>query len=165
VHHYLPWNRFSHAVPCCALQTRSFAQQCTQTNAVFPLAASFTLQSTGKNTFFGKTATMLQSADGLGHLQKILMSIVVALVVISLVLCITMLIYLLTYGKENIKEALTFVVVVLVVSIPIAIEIVCTTTLAIGSRQVGVGGCWVCVWGRGHQGVRERGQSLKLACR
>jgi hypothetical protein len=99
------------------------------------------LQSTGKNTFFGKTATMLQSADGLGHLQRILMSIVIALVVISLVLCITMLIYLMVYGKESLKEALTFVVVVLVVSIPIAIEIVCTTTLAIGSRQVGV-----CLW-------------------
>jgi len=95
-----------------------------------------TVESTGKNTFFGKTATMLQSADGLGHLQRILMSIVVALVVISLVLCITMLGYLLGYGKESIKEALTFVVVVLVVSIPIAIEIVCTTTLAIGSRQL-----------------------------
>jgi magnesium-transporting ATPase (P-type) len=104
-----------------------------------PAAASFLLccpQSTGKNTFFGKTATMLQSADGLGHLQKILMSIVISLVVISLVLCITMLIYLMVYGKESLKEALTFVVVVLVVSIPIAIEIVCTTTLAIGSRQV-----------------------------
>jgi H+-transporting ATPase len=94
------------------------------------------LQSTGKNTFFGKTATMLQTAGGIGHLQKILMTIVVALVIISLVLCATMLGYLLGYGKENFKEALTFVVVVLVVSIPIAIEIVCTTTLALGSREL-----------------------------
>lgn len=98
--------------------------------------AGFAAQCTGKNTFFGKTATMLQQNEGLGHLQRILMSIVIALVVISLVLCITMLIYLLAYGKESLREALTFVVVVLVVSIPIAIEIVCTTTLAIGSRQV-----------------------------
>jgi H+-transporting ATPase len=93
-------------------------------------------QCTGSNTFFGKTATMLQSAGGIGHLQKILMSIVIALVAISLVLCITMLGYLLGYGKEPFKEALTFVVVVLVVSIPIAIEIVCTTTLALGSREL-----------------------------
>jgi hypothetical protein len=94
------------------------------------------LQSTGSNTFFGKTATMLQSAGGIGHLQKILMSIVIALVAISLILCITMLGYLLGYGREPFKEALTFVVVVLVVSIPIAIEIVCTTTLALGSREL-----------------------------
>lgn len=112
------------------------------------------MQSTGKNTFFGKTATMLQSADGLGHLQRILMSIVVALVVISLVLCVTMLIYLMVYGKESLKEALTFVVVVLVVSIPIAIEIVCTTTLAIGSRQVCVCG-GVCARGGGLVGWCE----------
>lgn len=96
----------------------------------------FCQQCTGKNTFFGKTATMLQTADGIGHLQKILMTIVTALVAISMVLCITMLGYLLGYGKENFKEALTFVVVVLVVSIPIAIEIVCTTTLALGSREL-----------------------------
>lgn len=69
-------------------------------------------------------------------MQKILMTIVSALVIISFVLCITMLGYLLGYGKENFKEALTFVVVVLVVSIPIAIEIVCTTTLALGSREL-----------------------------
>lgn len=115
-----------------------------------PAAAPVVLrpQSTGKHTFFGKTATMLQSADGLGHLQKILMSIVMSLVAISLVLCITMLVYLLVYGKESIKEALTFVVVVLVVSIPIAIEIVCTTTLAIGSRQVGAAAVGLCQQGR-----------------
>lgn len=95
-----------------------------------------TVESTGSNTFFGKTATMLQAAGGIGHLQKILMSIVIALVAISLILCITMLGYLLGYGREPFKEALTFVVVVLVVSIPIAIEIVCTTTLALGSREL-----------------------------
>jgi ABC-type glycerol-3-phosphate transport system permease component len=107
------------AISCCCRLSRALSQQCT-----------------GGNTFFGKTATMLQSAGGIGHLQKILMSIVIALVAISLVLCITMLGYLLGYGKEPFKEALTFVVVVLVVSIPIAIEIVCTTTLALGSREL-----------------------------
>jgi H+-transporting ATPase len=52
------------------------------------------------------------------------------------VLCVTALGYLIGYGKENVKEALSFTVVLLVASIPIAIEIVCTTTLALGSRQL-----------------------------
>ena len=43
--------------------------------------------------------------------------------------------YLLGMG-ETFTEALQFTVVLLVASIPIAIEIVCTTTLALGSRQL-----------------------------
>ncbi|KIY97910.1 H+-transporting ATPase [Monoraphidium neglectum] len=95
-----------------------------------------TVEFTGKHTFFGKTATMLQQADGMGHLQKILMQITLALVVLSVALCVTALGYLIGYGKEPVKEALSFTVVLLVASIPIAIEIVCTTTLALGSRQL-----------------------------
>ncbi|GBF93619.1 H+-transporting ATPase [Raphidocelis subcapitata] len=95
-----------------------------------------TVEFTGKHTFFGKTATMLQQADGMGHLQKILMQITLALVVLSVVLCFTALGYLIGYGKEPVREALSFTVVLLVASIPIAIEIVCTTTLALGSRQL-----------------------------
>ena len=72
------------------LLSRSSLLSCWVCCASVLRCLSDAVQSTGKNTFFGKTATMLQSADGLGHLQRILMSIVVALVVISLVLCITM---------------------------------------------------------------------------
>ena len=32
-----------------------------------------TVEFTGKNTFFGKTAQMLQGQDGLGNLQRILL--------------------------------------------------------------------------------------------
>ena len=95
-----------------------------------------TVEFTGKHTFFGKTATMLQGVQGIGHLQKILMIIMGALIAISITLCLITLFYLLFVGHEPIKEALTFVVVLLVASIPIAIEIVCTTTLALGSRQL-----------------------------
>ena len=95
-----------------------------------------TVEFTGKHTFFGKTATMLQGVQGIGHLQKILMIIMGALIAISITLCLITLFYLLFVGGEPIKEALTFVVVLLVASIPIAIEIVCTTTLALGSRQL-----------------------------
>ncbi len=100
-------------------------------------------QFTGKNTFFGKTAAMLQQGGNeLGHLQKILLKIMFVLVVTSFVLCITAFGYLLGKG-EVFKEALSFTVVLLVASIPIAIEIVCTTTLALGSRQLSAHGAIV----------------------
>lgn len=79
---------------------------------------------------------MLQAVGGIGHLQKILLQIMIVLVGVSLVLCLTCLGYLMGKGGESFGEALEFVVVVLVASIPMAIEIVCTATLALGSRQL-----------------------------
>ena len=94
------------------------------------------MEFTGKNTFFGKTAQMLQGDGGLGNLQKILLKIMFVLVVLSLTLCFIALMYLIFSKNESFKEALSFTIVLLVASIPIAIEIVCTTTLALGSRQL-----------------------------
>ena len=54
---------------------------------------------------------------------------------LSLTACGIVLAYLLA-RKEPLREVLSFVVVLLVASIPIAIEIVSTTTLALGSRSL-----------------------------
>ena len=54
---------------------------------------------------------------------------------LSLSACGIVLAYLLA-RKEPLREVLSFVVVLLVASIPIAIEIVSTTTLALGSRSL-----------------------------
>jgi H+-transporting ATPase len=94
-----------------------------------------TVEFTGSNTFFGKTASLLQSKPETSHLQKILMSIMYVLVGLSLALCLTYFIYLLA-KKVPPKEAISFTVVLLVASIPLAIEIVTTTTLAIGSKKL-----------------------------
>jgi len=94
-----------------------------------------TVIATGMHTFFGKTANLIQSVDELGHLQKILLTIMAALIVISFLLCGTCLWYLLDQG-EDFNSAISFVVVILVASIPIAIEVVVTATMALGSRQL-----------------------------
>jgi H+-transporting ATPase len=94
-----------------------------------------TVRHTGKNTFFGKTAALLQQQHELSNLQKLLIKIMSVLVVVSLILCAIVF----TYLHENdmsVKDNLSFTVVLLVASIPIAIEIVCTTTLALGSKQL-----------------------------
>eukprot|EP01134_Creolimax_fragrantissima_P006554 CFRG6554T1 len=94
-----------------------------------------TIIATGMNTFFGKTAAMLNQSNEMGNLQKILLSIMFVLVVLSVTLCLTAMIFLLA-NDESFKTSISFAVVLLVASIPIAIEIVTTATLAIGSRSL-----------------------------
>jgi H+-transporting ATPase len=94
-----------------------------------------TVEFTGVNTFFGKTAALLTETHELSHLQIMLMKIMIVLVGLSLTCAIIVLIYLLVNG-ETVKEALSFTVVIVVASIPLAIEIVTTTTLAIGSKKL-----------------------------
>jgi H+-transporting ATPase len=101
-----------------------------------------TVEFTGAETFFGKTASLLQQTHEPSHLQKIIMTVMLVLVGLSLGLCIINFIYLLTQGQD-VKEALTFTVVLLVASIPLAIEIVTTTTLAIGSKKLVASGAIV----------------------
>jgi len=94
-----------------------------------------TVEFTGGETFLGKTAALLGGAVEYSNLQIILLKIMVALVVVSITLCIIVFIYLVEEG-ENVNDALGFTVVLLVASIPLAMEIVTTTTLALGSKEL-----------------------------
>eukprot|EP00300_Choanocystis_sp_HF-7_P015147 c18950_g1_i3.p1 GENE.c18950_g1_i3~~c18950_g1_i3.p1 ORF type:complete len:930 (+),score=233.88 c18950_g1_i3:778-3567(+) len=94
-----------------------------------------TVEFTGANTFFGKTASLLKNTHEFTNLQKILMTIMGVLMVFSLVFSGIVFGYLLGHG-ETVKGALSFTVVLIVASIPIAIEIVVTTTLALGSKEL-----------------------------
>ncbi|RNF07463.1 P-ATPase family transporter: proton [Trypanosoma rangeli] len=96
-----------------------------------------TVQYTGQSTFFGKTAVLLQSVESdLGNIHVILARVMVVLTSFSFVLCLTCFIYLMVKFGATFRRALQFAVVVLVVSIPIALEIVVTTTLAVGSKKL-----------------------------
>ena len=70
----------------------------------------------------------------MSNFQVLLLTIISVLVVISVVLCIIVFVYLLQ--EAPVEEALAFTVVLLVASIPLAIEIVTTTTLALGSKEL-----------------------------
>lgn len=96
-----------------------------------------TVQLTGSNTFFGKTAALLQSVESdLGNIHFILAKVMLILCTLSFCMCMCCFIYILGKFYETFRHALQFSVVVLVVSIPIALEIVVTTTLAVGSKQL-----------------------------
>eukprot|EP00981_Chlorochromonas_danica_P004703 scaffold946_cov171-Ochromonas_danica.AAC.3 len=94
-----------------------------------------TVEFTGSNTFFGKTAALLGQTNEMSNFQKLLVEIVVVLTVISVVLCVIVFIYL-CVQTSNVTDALGFTIVLLVASIPLAIEIVTTTTLAVGSKEL-----------------------------
>merc|ERR1719364_535023 len=93
-----------------------------------------TVEFTGINTFFGKTAALLADTEELSNVQYLLIRIVRSLTILSLVMCMVVLLYVWTIVPF--KEALSFVVVLMVASIPMAMEIVTTTTLALGSKEL-----------------------------
>lgn len=93
-----------------------------------------TVEFTGADTFFGKTASLLGQSTENSNLQNILMAIMIVLVVVSLLACT--IVYLYLVQSTDVVEALSFVVVLMVASIPLAIEIVTTTTLAVGSKDM-----------------------------
>ena len=100
--------------------------------------ADATVMATGSNTFFGRTALLLNagSNDDGGSLRRVILSTTLVLTIGSVILCGAVLGYLIGYDKEAIKPALSFTVVLLVSAIPITIEIVSTTTLAMGAKQL-----------------------------
>jgi len=96
-----------------------------------------TVQFTGAKTVFGKTAALLSAVEiGLGNIHKVLVKVMYGLTGLALILCIICFIYLMAHFKTTFSVAISFTVVLLVVSIPIALEIVVTTTLALGSKEL-----------------------------
>merc|ERR1719230_1553135 len=93
-----------------------------------------TVEYTGQDTFFGKTAALLADTEELSNVQYLLISIVRNLTILSLVLCTIVLFYVMTI--VDFMQALSFVVVLMVAAIPMAMEIVTTTTLALGSKEL-----------------------------
>jgi H+-transporting ATPase len=93
-----------------------------------------TVEFTGANTFFGKTAALLGGGNEVSNMQRMLIRIVAYLVAVSIILCAIVLIYVSV--EVDFPQALSFVVVLMVASIPMAIEIVTTTTLALGSKEL-----------------------------
>merc|ERR1719454_2726594 len=80
-----------------------------------------TVEYTGVNTFFGKTAALLADTEELSNVQYLLISIVKNLTILSLVMCLIVLFYV--WSIVPFMESLAFVVVLMVASIPMAMEI------------------------------------------
>jgi H+-transporting ATPase len=91
--------------------------------------------ATGSNTFFGKAASMVASVESQGRFQLVLFKISMVLLSISVVATLVILITLLS-RDVSILRAIGVCVVLLVASIPIAMQVVSTSTMAMGARKL-----------------------------
>ena len=79
-----------------------------------------TVVLTGKDTFFGKTASMLGDSGERSNLQVLLIKIMIVLCALSFVLVLSAFIYLLAkHDGPGARQAASFAVVVIVASIPV----------------------------------------------
>ena len=89
--------------------------------------------ATGENTYFGKTADLVQSAHTVSHFQKAVLRIGNYLIVLALVL-VAVIIALGIYRGQPILTTLQFALVLTVAAIPVAMPTVLSVTMAVGAR-------------------------------
>ena len=91
--------------------------------------------ATGQWTFFGKTSKLVASVNQTGNFQKVLFKVAMFLLCISTLLVLIILFVVLAKGNDFL-ETLSICVVLEVASIPIAMQVVCTCTMAVGAHAL-----------------------------
>ncbi|MEA5575216.1 plasma-membrane proton-efflux P-type ATPase [Anabaena sp. UHCC 0451] len=89
--------------------------------------------ATGQNTYFGKTAHLVESAHTVSHFQQAVLKIGDYLIVIAIVLVILILAVALFRG-DSLVTTLKFALVLTVASIPVAMPTVLSVTMAVGAQ-------------------------------
>ena len=89
--------------------------------------------ATGTNTYFGKTAQMVQSAHTVSHFQKAVLKIGDYLIILAVALVALILVFALFRG-DQVLTTLEFCLVLLVAAIPVAMPTVLSVTMAVGAR-------------------------------
>jgi H+-transporting ATPase len=89
--------------------------------------------ATGTNTYFGKTAQLVQEAHTVSHFQKAVMKIGDYLIILAVALVALILVFALFRG-DKVLTTLEFCLVLLVAAIPVAMPTVLSVTMAVGAR-------------------------------
>jgi H+-transporting ATPase len=89
--------------------------------------------ATGTNTYFGKTAQLVQEAHTVSHFQRAVLKIGDYLIVLAVALVALILVVALFRG-DKILTTLEFCLVLLVAAIPVAMPTVLSVTMAVGAR-------------------------------
>ena len=87
---------------------------------------------TGTNTFFGRTASLVQTAGAVSHFQKAVLHIGDYLIYLSLGLVAVLIVVQLERG-DSILTLVQFALILTVASIPVAMPAVLSVTMAIGA--------------------------------
>lgn len=89
--------------------------------------------ATGKDTFFGKTAEMIEEKQGVSHFQKAVLKIGDYLIIIAVALVVLILLTAM-FRHEPFLTSLKFALVLTVAAIPVAMPTVLSVTMAVGAR-------------------------------
>ncbi len=89
--------------------------------------------ATGANTYFGKTAKLVQGAQTVSHFQRAVLKIGNYLIILAVVLVATIIAFALFRG-DPILTTLQFALVLTVAAIPVAMPTVLSVTMAVGAR-------------------------------
>ena len=88
---------------------------------------------TGTNTYYGKTAELVESAKTRSHLQRAVIKIANYLIIIAVVLAIVIL-SVATIRGDKLITVLQFALVLTIAAVPVAMPAVLSVTMALGSR-------------------------------
>jgi H+-transporting ATPase len=89
--------------------------------------------ATGTNTFFGKTAQLVQEAHTVSHFQQAVLKIGNYLILLAVVL-VALIIGVALFRGDPILTTLQFALVLTVAAIPVAMPTVLSVTMAVGAR-------------------------------
>jgi len=89
--------------------------------------------ATGTNTYFGKTAQLVQDAKTVSHFQKAVLKIGNYLIVLAVVL-VAIIITVAIFRGDPILTTLQFALVLTIAAIPVAMPTVLSVTMAVGAR-------------------------------
>jgi len=91
------------------------------------------IYATGSNTYFGKTAQLVQEAGTISHFQKAVLKIGNYLIILAIALVGIIIIVAIIRG-DAILTTLQFALVLTVAAIPVAMPTVLSVTMAVGAR-------------------------------
>jgi len=89
--------------------------------------------ATGKDTYYGKTAELVQSAETRSHLQRAVLKIADYLIVIAVALAI-LIIAVGVFRHDVLLVVLQFVLVLTIAAVPVALPAVLSVTMVVGAR-------------------------------
>jgi H+-transporting ATPase len=89
--------------------------------------------ATGANTYFGKTAQLVEEAQTVSHFQRAVLKIGDYLIILAVAL-VVLIVTVALFRGDPILDTLEFALVLLVAAIPVAMPTVLSVTMAVGAR-------------------------------
>ena len=115
--------------------------------------------ATGANTYFGKTAELVQEAHTVSHFQRAVLKIGNYLIILAVAL-VAVIIAVAIFRGDPILTTLQFALVLTVAAIPVAMPTVLSVTMAVGARLLAKKQAIVSTAG-GHRGIGRRRRAVR----